>query len=235
MLDRLIGRARRKRIEAAEELTARLAEKASIVVDDRLVADLGVGRKTLYRIIYDMVRRERMFMLADKYDQMLLMTNTEFNRFMFRRSGRKLFPAAASKTMRVEAGWEDSEMVLEGALGDPADLLPEEDWEIPAAALDSALAGNLSPSMYSLPENLGIGGGAGVRTRERGAPAAGAAESAESGADAYDWFSLDVAPSALSRSGRLSGPLFFPVAGCRRRRAGRPGAGGSPAALSNPR
>lgn len=191
MLDRLIGRARRKRIEAAEELTARLAEKASIVVDDRLVADLGVGRKTLYRIIYDMVRRERMFMLADKYDQILLMTNTEFNRFMFRRSGRKI-PAHAA------AGLEDSELVLEGTPGDPADLALEEDWEIPAAALDSALAGNLSPSMYSLPENLGVGGGKGARGREPSA-AAGAkrAAGAEGASDEYGWFSLDVAPSGL--------------------------------------
>ncbi len=197
MIQTLLGRKRRKRREAAEELTARLAEKASLVVDDRLVADLGVGRRTLYRIIYDMVRRERMFMLADRYDQILLMTNAEFTRFMFRRSGKKAPPQAAG----VQAGWEDSEMVLEGALGDPADLMPEDDWEIPAAALDSALAGNLSPSMYSLPENLGVGAGEGVRFREREAPRAARARKKEQprkearARDAFDWFTIDVAPA----------------------------------------
>lgn len=73
--------------QAGEMLMRRLEEKSTLVVDKNLIADLGVSRKALYRIIYDLVRRERMFMLADDDDQMVLMTNTEFNRFMLRRSG----------------------------------------------------------------------------------------------------------------------------------------------------
>lgn len=81
-------KAKRLRYEqAGEMLMRRLEEKSTLVVDKNLVADLGVGRRALYRIIYDMVRRERMFMLADDDDQMVLMTNSEFNRFMLRRSG----------------------------------------------------------------------------------------------------------------------------------------------------
>ncbi len=83
MLTALFGRNRRSPQSAAERLTALLNKHASLVVDDHLVATMGVGRKTLYRIIYEMVRRERMFMLTDQSDQMLLMTNTEFNRIIF--------------------------------------------------------------------------------------------------------------------------------------------------------
>ena len=104
MLTALFGRNRRSPQSAAERLTALLNKHASLVVDDHLVATMGVGRKALYRIIYEMVRRERMFMLTDKSDQMLLMTNTEFNRFLFRQSGGTVpLPALPMETLRVEA------------------------------------------------------------------------------------------------------------------------------------
>lgn len=186
----IAGRNRLKQLHAAEELSRRLEEKASLVVDSRLIADLGVGRKVLYRVIYELVRRERMFMLADKNDQMLLMTNTEFNRFMLRRSGRQTpLPAltlseartpesAAGGTVFVETEQEndlpvvaeiaaqlaenrmltadelfcddaDSSILLEEPAGEK---VLDDYWEIPAAALDSSLASNLSPS---IPEPLG--------------------------------------------------------------------------------
>ena len=187
--DDMFGRKRVKLLHAAEELTRRLEEKASLVVDDRLIADLGIKRKALYHIIYDLVRRERMFMLADKNDQMLLMTNTEFNRFMLRRSGRTTpLPALAlsetdikktgiAGTVYVETEREDdlpvvaeiaaqlaaeNRMLTDDMFCDDADssifLVPpaekvlDDYWEIPAAALDSSLASNLSPS---IPEPLG--------------------------------------------------------------------------------
>jgi hypothetical protein len=135
MLSGWFSRFRRNTRHAAEELMHRLEEKASLVVDDNFVADMGLGRKALYRLVYDMVRRERMFMLAGTDGRMLLMTNDEFRRFMFRRSG-KIMPAETLEGVAVayaETDWadnSDSDLVLESpaAAGQP--------WEMPAAALD---------------------------------------------------------------------------------------------------
>jgi hypothetical protein len=172
-----LGRGREKHECAAEELMARLAEKASLVVDDSLVSELGVGRKALYRIIYDLVRRERMFMLADSDDRMLLMTNTEFNRFMFRRAGLELPPEPAQSVA------EDSDIYIET---DDSDIVLEEMWEIPAAALDSTLAGNLS---HAIPEPLGTETGTEARPKTQ----RHAEETLVAARDNLDWFSLDVA------------------------------------------
>lgn len=170
MLSTLFSRARRSPQHAAEELMNLLGERASVVVDDRLVAEMGVGRKALYRIIYDMVRRERMFMLSDRYNQMLLMTNAEFNRFMFRRSGKPI-PLSMLST-EAEMLCEDSDIVLDLEASDSDIVLEDAPFipDIPAA-----------PAASTAP--------AAVAAAFAAAPAPGP----------LDWFSLDIAPSKRER------------------------------------
>ncbi len=136
MLSVLFGRSRRNPQQAAEELMSLLEEKASLVVDEDLVAAMGVGRNALYRIIYEMLRRERMSMLADRNGQMLLMTNSEFNRFLFRSSGRTApLPALTLEPMRVETvAMEMQPEVIFCAEGDDALVL--EDAPEPIIVLD---------------------------------------------------------------------------------------------------
>lgn len=167
MIAALLGRSREKHESAAEALLSRLGENASLVVDDRLVAELGVGRKALYRIIYDMVRRERMFMLADAKDRMLLMTNAEFSRFMFRRAGKDA-PAEAGRAAAAAAGLdsdivlleslEDSDIVLDGRrepLGDrtPAAAtaaMADAETEVPELSEPAVLAKPIDLEWFSL-------------------------------------------------------------------------------------
>ncbi len=154
MLSRLFGRNRRDPRAAAEDLMNRLDERASLVVDDALVAEIGLGRRALYRLIYEMVRRERMFMLADRDDRMLLMTNTEFNRFMFRRSGKtEELPMLTLDAMRVEAEPETMEELEPGLVlcveGDSEPVLEGRASEI----LDSAWIAAAVPAGTELPEH----------------------------------------------------------------------------------
>lgn len=190
-----LGRAKEKHEYAAEELQRLLEEKASLVVDDRLIAELGVGRKALYRIVYDMIRRERMFMLADGDDRMLLMTNTEFRRLLFRRAGREMPEAeeraAAFAAAARRAAAPDSDICLEN---EDSDIVLEENWEIPAAALDSAIAGRLSPA---IPPPLPAGAGAWSAPGRR-APAL----PPKTGRDDLGWFRLDVAPMEAEEAER---------------------------------
>lgn len=196
MFATLLGIGHGRGTDAAEELQRRLEEKASLVVDSRLVADLGVGRRALYRIIYDMVRRERMFMLSDESGQMLLMSNTEFNRFMFRRAGKEAPETPRSAPAAALAETADSDMYLES---EDSDLVLEGRWEIPAAALDSPIAGNLSHAIPEpgIPEPLYMPA---ERRRSPRKAAASAAAPMEM-EDDLDWFRLDIAPAGADGAG----------------------------------
>lgn len=83
-LDDISGRRRRRREwERAETLLlALLGREGRLGVDAALATRLGVGRKALMRAVYGLALREAAHMLSNAKNELLLMTNAEFGRFM---------------------------------------------------------------------------------------------------------------------------------------------------------
>lgn len=219
-LKRRAQKRREQRSEVADALVQRLDREHSLVVDDAFVAGMGVGRRLLFKVIYGLVIRERMHMMADDDGQVVLMTNAEFHRFMLRRSGmreteirrRDILPVFADTmaeqaiaAIEEETVWVDS-VAAELAEPQPAlSLLEELDSTLVSATLGgSPLSGIMRDEPDEVFATLPALAGAPSGERAQRKPTrrlqltGPAASAGESGGD-LGWFNLDVASTLLSR------------------------------------
>lgn len=91
MFARLLNRLSRKRDperdrSLGDALMRLLEEHNLLTVDRKLLHMLKTSRKEFFRVVYHLVMRESMYMMADIEGKVILMTNAEFTRFMMRRS-----------------------------------------------------------------------------------------------------------------------------------------------------
>ncbi|MCD8350728.1 MAG: hypothetical protein LUC93_08980 [Planctomycetaceae bacterium] len=119
-------------------LLRRLERERTLVMDKRLIAELGVGRRTLLHVAYDLAIKERMHVMAANGGEITFMANGEFRRFMLGRSGMS----------------EDALDILEV---DEASALLEETQYVEAVIAEPAAPPEPEPAMATagLPDDLG--------------------------------------------------------------------------------
>lgn len=87
ILNRLIRKQDPERSRSlGDALLQLLDEHAVLTVDRKLLHMLKTSQREFFRVVYALVIRESMYMMADVDGKVILMTNAEFTRFMMRRS-----------------------------------------------------------------------------------------------------------------------------------------------------
>ncbi len=146
-------RRRELRGQLVDTLLRRLEREHSLIVTGDLVAGTGVGRREFFRVVYSLVIQERMHMMTDSEGNIVLMTNTQFHRFMLRRSGlreteirrRENAPVRReSVAERAIPAWEEETVVVDPVVAELATLSSDLGW----FTLDVAPA---SPSQEKVP------------------------------------------------------------------------------------
>ena len=217
-LKRRAQKRRARRGELASALEGRLEREGTLVVDDAFVDGMGAGRRLLFKVIYGLVIRERIHMMADNDGRVVLMTNVEFHRFMLRRSGmheteirrRDVLPVFADTmaehaiaAIEEETVWIDS--VAAELAGSELPLLEELDSTLVSATLGGSPLSGIMPDeseevFATLPA---LAASAPPERSSRRVPrrlqlTGPAAAAGESGGD-LGWFDLDVASTLLFR------------------------------------
>lgn len=158
---------RQLRSQVADLLLLRLGQERTLVLDNDLVAEFKVGRRTLMRIAYDLVIKERMHIMADAEGRVVLLANDEFRRFMLRRSGASeevlrlaerpvpslgadAMPADREETVVVEAVEAEAEEVV--CVQTPAPPDDDFSWFTLEVKPTSAKGGKLPPKRQTLPD-----------------------------------------------------------------------------------
>lgn len=205
------GRDRRARL--ADTLLRRLDVDNYLAVDRPLLRTLRTSRRELFRVVYGLVVKERMYMLAEAGGTIILMTNAEYARFMARRSAAyeaggdpEAAPAAVAASPRDPAvsiaALADTDAGPE-ALSDAArqERLDGVAASILASDSESALFTGATLGGATLDGLLADADASVGNTAPPAAPAAKTATGSE-----YDWFDLDIGTGAKVPEKRQSLP-----------------------------
>ena len=204
MLGRLFGSFSRKkrlaRARLADDVLRRLEADNVLIVEQGVPESFGVKRKEFFQTVYDLVMKERIYMISDIEGKVVLMTNAEFSNFMMRRSTsreteirrRDTVPAKKDNVALVvsfdETPQKPAPHRSDTAAGDEDDILCRETEStlftgatLGGAILDGILADIHDPADNRADEPVLAGSVAGT---------------GDSGVSPdLNWFSLDVAAS----------------------------------------
>ncbi len=125
-------RQRQLRSQVADVLLRRLERERTLVMDKRLVHELGVGRRTLLHVAYDLAIKERMHVMAANGGEVTFFSNSEFRRFMLGRTG--LSEEALDILEANEAALLDETQVVEAVIAEPAPEPAVPKMPVPAMA-----------------------------------------------------------------------------------------------------
>ncbi len=137
---------RKKTVDATELsrlLLRKVREEGTVAMNWELAHSLGAGRKLLYRTAYQLVIRERLSMLSDPDEGVLLLTNTEFNRLLARRSGweeaeiERHYGRQESPVGGVSLDQEKEEAVCPAESGDTVQVEPPAPPKVAAMLSDT--------------------------------------------------------------------------------------------------
>lgn len=207
---------RELRGQLVDTLLHRLERESSLVVDDGLIAQMGVKRRVFFQVVYGLVIQERMHMMADDEGCVILMTNAEFHRFMLRRAGVQNPEMRLLENSAVFANEEDT-IIVDAVAAELATLTVDHDSLIPmldemdstlvAATLGGAPMSGLVPEQVDdviepLPQLSARGTDPAAReSRKLRKPTRQlqlAGPQAEAEGD-LNWFDLDVTPTLATR------------------------------------
>ncbi|MCD8140993.1 MAG: hypothetical protein LUE17_14680 [Planctomycetaceae bacterium] len=159
------SRARRRLLhsQVADMLLRRLERERTLVLDKRLVGELGVGRRTLLRIAYDLALKERLHVMAANGGEVTFVANAEFRRFMLGRSGMTEEALDILEADEAAALLDETQFV-EAIIAEPASapapepamarVVPDDDlgWFSLEVAPPRPNRGKLPPGRQSLPD-----------------------------------------------------------------------------------